>query len=141
MALSSTANVTKFQLGAWWLAARPKTLAASVAPILVGGMAAWPVMNPMIFIVSLLCAISLQITVNFANDYFDAKSGIDTPARLGPVRATASGLIAQKQMRFAIELMLLLSACLGLLLIAHGGWLFLFLGAGALLVARRRMKN
>lgn len=112
----------------WLLAIRLKTLTASIVPVVVGSLYALPDFNVKIFVLCLLCAISLQISVNFANDYFDFKKGVDTKERVGPTRVTASGLISLASMKYAIGFFLTLSAILGLTLIAKGGWFFAVLG-------------
>src|SRR5689334_19790189 len=80
----------------WWLAARPRTLTASVVPILVGLALAPPRSGADLGIAlcTVLSALCIQIAVNFANDCFDAEAGIDTEARLGPTRAVQAGLVS-----------------------------------------------
>jgi 1,4-dihydroxy-2-naphthoate octaprenyltransferase len=80
---------------AWLIAARPKTLPAAVAPVVVGAAAA---AGDRAFaaapaLAALTGALLLQVGVNLANDYFDFRGGIDAPDRKGPVRVTQSGLI------------------------------------------------
>ena len=91
------------QLKHWLSAARPKTLAAAVVPVLVGASIAW---NDHMFrfdttAVALFCAFAIQIGTNFANDYFDFVKGADTDDRLGFERATAAGLIKPETMKNA----------------------------------------
>jgi len=107
-------------LRTWAMAARPRTLPAAVAPVLVGSAAAWVVLNRdlpgdsrgyvldlsrdfswPLFVAALVGAIFLQIGTNLANDYSDAKRGADTVDRLGPVRITASGLAAPRRVLHA----------------------------------------
>src|SRR6056297_178377 len=78
---------------AWVLAARPKTLPAAAAPVVMGtamafdaGAAHWPSA-----VCALLCAALIQVGTNYANDYFDFKKGTDTATRVGPTRATQAG--------------------------------------------------
>ncbi len=111
---------------AWWLAARPRTLPASLAPILVGSAFAYstPDFSFGLALVALLCALVLQVMVNFANDLFDAERGIDSAARLGPARMVHLGLISQSQMRGALWLCAALALLLGGVLITYGNlWL------------------
>lgn len=75
----------------WMLGARPRTLGAAVVPVLVGTAAAGTATAPR-FLGCLIVALGLQVAVNYANDYFDGRKGVDTEARVGPVRLTASGL-------------------------------------------------
>ena len=114
----------------WLLAARPRTLGAAVAPVIIGtalalgdGYRAWPAA-----LAAALGAILIQIGTNFANDYFDFRKGADTAERLGPTRVTQAGLIAPEQVRNAFLLTFALSALPGLYLIWRGGWPILALG-------------
>lgn len=117
-------------LSIWWQASRPKTLLSSISPVTLGALSALPIsnLNIAIFITTLFCALSLQVAVNFANDYFDAKSGVDTDRRLGPVRAVQAGLIPESKMKTALILMTCLAIASGLFLVYQGGWFFLLLG-------------
>lgn len=121
----------------WWLAARPKTLPASVAPLVLGNALAFghPAFSWGIALTSLCCAILLQIGVNLANDYFDFKSGVDSGERLGPVRATQSGLISEARMCQAMMGVLFGAALLGVVLILRGGESILLLGIASLLAS------
>jgi 1,4-dihydroxy-2-naphthoate octaprenyltransferase len=76
----------------------------------------------------LICCLFLQISVNLANDYFDGLTGIDTAARLGPKRATQSGLIKPSTMRYAIVLTTSIACICGVYLIIKGGEVFFLLG-------------
>jgi len=80
----------------WLLATRPRTLAAGVVPALVGSALPGPgiALRWDVAAGCLLGALLIQIAVNFANDAFDALKGADTPDRVGPQRAVASGLIS-----------------------------------------------
>lgn len=125
------------RLKAWLLATRPKTLPAAVAPILVGGAAAFS--DGVFFILpALACLVGatlLQIAVNLANDYFDAKNEIDSEERLGPVRVTQSGLIPPGQVKFAMILCLLLSAVVFAYLSYVGGLPIVVIGIASVLGA------
>ncbi|MEA2499415.1 MAG: 1,4-dihydroxy-2-naphthoate polyprenyltransferase [Actinomycetota bacterium] len=85
----------------WIEAARPRTLSAAIAPVLVGTAAtetfiAWR------FVLAMLVSLSIQVGVNYANDLFDGLRGIDTEDRVGPRRATASGLVSPSAMKKAV---------------------------------------
>ena len=79
--------------GAWVEAARPRTLPASVSPVLLGCALAYydGMFDITPAVLCLLVALFAQIASNFANDYFDFKKGADREDRLGPERAAAQG--------------------------------------------------
>jgi 1,4-dihydroxy-2-naphthoate octaprenyltransferase len=112
----------------WVQAARPRTLPAAIAPVLVGTAAAqtsvwWR------FAAALLVALAVQVAVNFANDYFDGVRGVDTAQRVGPRRAVASGDVTPATMKRAIVVALLIAAAGGAALAAAAGWELLAVGA------------
>jgi len=121
----------------WVLAARPATLPAAVAPVLVGSALAAgdDVFRWDAFIVILFAALAIQIGVNFANDLADARSGADTEARVGPQRAVASGLLTPLQMKRGIGVAFGLAAVAGLYLIWLGGWVILVIGVVSIIAA------
>ncbi|ABZ77447.1 1,4-dihydroxy-2-naphthoate octaprenyltransferase [Shewanella halifaxensis HAW-EB4] len=121
----------------WILAIRPRTLPAAIGPLLVGNVLALQLEQFSFFIavISMLCALLLQIAVNLANDYFDFKSGVDTEERLGPVRVTQSGMLSPMAVRNAMILCLVLALIVGSLLIYHGGLPIAFLAVAAILGA------
>ncbi len=120
---------------AWVLAARPKTLPAAAIPVLVGTAVAFSqgalAMGPAL--AALLGAALIQIGTNFANDYFDAKSGADNEDRLGPTRAVQAGLLSPGAVKVATFLTFALSALIGVYLIAVGGWPILIIGVASIL--------
>ena len=83
----------------WVLGARVKTLPAAVAPVLVGTSFA-PSINWINASLALIVSLSLQIAVNFSNDYSDGIRGTDAN-RVGPTRLVASGLASAKAVRTA----------------------------------------
>ena len=87
----------------WWLALRPATLAASVAPVLAGTAVAVHEggARPWAGIGALTVALAMQVGVNLANDYSDFVRGADTPQRIGPLRAAASGVVTPEQVKRA----------------------------------------
>ncbi|MGB0894480.1 MAG: 1,4-dihydroxy-2-naphthoate octaprenyltransferase [Parashewanella sp.] len=121
----------------WLLAIRPKTLSASISPILIGNVLAFTSheFTILTLVFSLLCALSLQITVNLVNDYADAKTGVDNYKRLGPVRASQAGLLSKKQIWAGISLSTLISILTGLCLVSVGGLPILMLGIASILCA------
>lgn len=115
----------------WVLAARPKTLSAALVPVLLGCALAWKA-EAFNWLPAMLCfafAFLVQIGTNFANDYFDYIKGADTPDRIGPVRATASGAVEPDAMKKAMTGTFILAGCLGMGLIPYGGWSLIIVGA------------
>jgi 1,4-dihydroxy-2-naphthoate octaprenyltransferase len=117
----------------WVEAARPRTLPASAAPVLVGtaagathgGLVVWR------FLLALAVALSVQIAVNYANDYFDGVRGIDTVQRAGPRRAVASGLVSPPAMLAAVAAAIVVAAAAGVVLAATVSWWLLLIGLGS----------
>ena len=99
----------------WFSGARPKTLGASVAPVVVGTAAAGHA-SVWRFFAALLVGLGLQVGVNFANDVHDGVRGVDTAARLGPPRLTSSGLASPRAVLTASLLAILLAGVAGLAL-------------------------
>jgi 1,4-dihydroxy-2-naphthoate octaprenyltransferase len=121
----------------WIMAARPRTLPAAAAPVLVAiafalhdGVFHWPSA-----LACLLISLLMQIGANFANDLFDHERGSDTPDRLGPTRVTAAGMISAPQMRLGILLVFGLAVLLGLYLTWLRGWPVLVLGLAIMIAA------
>jgi 1,4-dihydroxy-2-naphthoate octaprenyltransferase len=84
----------------WILGARPRTLPAAIAPVLVASSLAGSDFNWFRAALALKVALWLQIGVNFANDYSDGVKGTDTH-RIGPTRLVASGLATARSVKFA----------------------------------------
>jgi len=121
----------------WLLAARPKTLAAAVTPVLVGtalacihARVAWP---PFLF--ALLGAICIQIGTNYVNDALDFKKGADTHTRLGPLRVTQAGLLNADAVLRGAYVCFGLAALCGIPLIIRGGWPIAIAGVASILAA------
>jgi len=132
MSKSTTTDATGLRVWLW--AARPKTLGAAVAPVLVGtGMAveagAW---HPLSAALALMGAVLIQIGVNYHNDYADYVQGADTEDRVGPLRVTQAGLVAPETMRRATILVFGLAVVSGLYLIVRGGWPILAVGLASI---------
>ncbi len=121
-------ELSKFQ--SWLLASRPKTLLASVVPVMVGTALAINVgkFNPLVTLVALICSLLIQIGTNFTNDLYDYHKGADTAERKGPVRVLSAGLISVKEMKTGIVLTFLLAFILGLYLVYVGGIIILIIG-------------
>lgn len=118
------------KLRIWIEAARPKTLSASVSPVLLGCALACRdgMFKPVPAILCFFVALLAQIASNLANDYFDFKKGADREDRLGPQRAVASGWVKPRTMLIATFLTLGLACTCGLGLLYYAGWELLFVG-------------
>jgi 1,4-dihydroxy-2-naphthoate polyprenyltransferase len=116
----------------WLMAARPRTLPAAIAPVLVGTAAAveWFGSLPRVgaFIAALLGSIFIQIGTNLANDYSDAKRGADTADRLGPVRVTSAGLVTPQRVLVATWVAFAVAVVCGIYLTAVAGVVILLIG-------------
>jgi 1,4-dihydroxy-2-naphthoate octaprenyltransferase len=120
----------------WLVAARPRTLPAAVAPVLVGtALAAGPedVFRPLAFVAALVGSVFIQVGTNLANDYSDARRGADTEDRLGPVRVTAGGLLPPRRVLVATWIAFGVAVGAGAYLIAVAGWELLAVGAASIL--------
>src|SRR6056297_3494118 len=115
---------------AWVMAARPQTLPAAAAPVVVGtGLAIHDgVFAALPALFALVGAALIQVATNFANDYYDAVQGADTEAREGFTRVTASGLISAPEVKRAMYLTFLASVLVGTYLVFVGGVPILVVG-------------
>ncbi|MBN8867430.1 MAG: 1,4-dihydroxy-2-naphthoate polyprenyltransferase [Solirubrobacterales bacterium] len=116
----------------WLNAARPRTLPAAIAPVLVGTAAAVFAHDGLPrwggFLAALVASILIQIGTNLANDYSDARRGADSADRLGPVRVTSAGLITPQRVLTATWIAFGLAALLGLYLAWLAGWIIIVVG-------------
>jgi 1,4-dihydroxy-2-naphthoate polyprenyltransferase len=119
----------------WLLAARPRTLPAAVAPVLVGTSLAVGegTFRPLAFACALIGSIFIQIGTNLSNDYSDARRGADTEDRLGPVRVTAGGLMPPRTVLVGTYVAFGIAVLAGVYLIAIAGWQLLLVGAASIL--------
>ena len=119
----------------WLMAARPRTLPAAVAPVLVGTALAGfqGVFHPLRFVAALLGSVFIQVGTNLSNDYSDARRGADTEDRLGPVRVTAGGLVPPRQVLIATYVSFGVAVIAGAYLVAVAGWQLLLVGAASIL--------
>jgi 1,4-dihydroxy-2-naphthoate octaprenyltransferase len=116
---------------AQWLAgARPRTLPAALAPVLVGTGAAAALhgFRPIPAALALLVALALQVAVNYANDYSDGRRGTDAE-RVGPMRLVGSGAATPQQVLTAAALAFGVAALAGLVLAALSSWWLVAVGA------------
>jgi 1,4-dihydroxy-2-naphthoate octaprenyltransferase len=115
------------------MAARPRTLPAAIAPVLVGTAAAVFATSGDrfrigAFLAALVGSVFIQIGTNLANDYSDARRGADTVDRLGPVRVTSSGLVAPQRVLVATWVAFAVAIGCGVYLTAVAGPLILLVG-------------
>jgi 1,4-dihydroxy-2-naphthoate polyprenyltransferase len=135
--MTTTSSLPPSRAQIWLGAARPRTLPAAVAPVVVGtacahaaGQIAW---GPAV--AALVGALLLQLAANFSNDLFDAQSGADGPDRIGPVRAVSAGLISPAAMKIATGLTLLAALAVGSYLVALHGWPIVAIGLASIVCA------
>jgi len=120
----------------WLEATRPRTLPASIAPVLAGtgaaaqadGFVAWKAL------LALLLALTLQVGVNFANDYSDGIRGTDE-VRVGPARLVASGAAPARTVKRAAFGCFALAAVLGLVIAVSSSWWLVLVGAASIAAA------
>src|SRR3954470_7493020 len=112
------------------MAARPRTLPAAIAPVLVGTALGMTEVDLRVggFVAALLGAVFIQVGTNLSNDYSDARRGADTEDRLGPVRVTAGGLVPPGRVLTATYVSFGLAVLCGVYLVAVSGWELLVLG-------------
>ncbi len=120
---------------AWLMAARPATLTASVAPIVVGtahaardGAAHLPAA-----LAALAGAVFIQIGTNLVNDVEDFERGADDEYRMGPARAVEQGLLTPAQVRLGAIVSFAAAAAIGCYLVYLAGWPILLVGIVSIL--------
>jgi 1,4-dihydroxy-2-naphthoate octaprenyltransferase len=119
----------------WWLAIRPKTLPAAIAPVVLG----WSIaintgsFNLAAALTALLIALLVQIGTNLVNDVVDFSRGADTAARTGPARVTQTGMLSPRQVWGGVIVTFGLAALAGSYLVLIAGWPALLIGLAALL--------
>ena len=131
--MTATAEVSRTR--AWLMAARPQTLPAGGAPVVIGvGLAvADGVFAPGPAVAALVGALLIQIGTNFANDYFDAMKGADTDERDGFTRVTAGGLIDPERVKLAMAGTYGLAILIGFYLVYVGGLPIVLVGLSGIL--------
>lgn len=125
----------------WLRIIRPQTLFASLCPVLVGLMVAHTLIGDtnssghLTALLTILCALALQILSNLVNDYYDYKRGTDKQGRVGFKRALAEGTVREGEMRTACYITLACALVLGAALCYIGGWVIMAIGVTAILFA------
>jgi 1,4-dihydroxy-2-naphthoate octaprenyltransferase len=118
----------------WLAGARPRTLGVGAVPVLLGAAASGhPKALPTAG--ALVVAVGVQVGANLANDYFDGRRGVDTAARVGPRRLTASGLVRPGAVLAAALGCLGVAAVVGLWLVLASGQIWLLVAGGIALAA------
>ena len=114
----------------WFIAARPKTLGASIAPVIIGSAMAYRTKNYSMFVTlaTFSAAVLIQIATNYANDYFDFQKGVDRDNRIGPLRALQAGLVKPTSMKYAFIIIFFISFLIGLFLVWRAGLPIFILG-------------
>jgi 1,4-dihydroxy-2-naphthoate octaprenyltransferase len=116
----------------WLMAARPRTLPAAIAPVLVGSAAVVQHVGHLprwgAFFAALVGSIFIQIGTNLANDYSDAKRGADTADRLGPVRVTSAGLVTPQRVMTATWIAFAVAVACGIYLATVAGPAIILIG-------------
>ena len=118
----------------WILGARPRTLPAAIAPVVVATALAGSDASAPHALLALLVSLSLQIGVNYANDYSDGIRGTDND-RVGPTRLTASGLASASAVKRAAFISFGVGAVAGLGLAATTSWWLIAVGLVSIFAA------
>jgi 1,4-dihydroxy-2-naphthoate octaprenyltransferase len=118
----------------WIAGARPRTLPAAIAPVLVATALAGSNSKVIPALLALSVSLALQVGVNYANDYSDGIRGTDNE-RVGPLRITASGLASPQAVRNAAFISFGIAAIAGLILAAMTSWWLIAVGALAIAAA------
>ena len=115
----------------WILAARPKTLFAALAPIIIGLSLSYKIAGIISWNISWMIVLSatlLQIGSNYANDAYDYLKGADRKDRKGPKRAVQLGKISPKKILNAMYVIFIVSVIIGFFLARIGGWPIVAIG-------------
>jgi 1,4-dihydroxy-2-naphthoate polyprenyltransferase len=105
------------QIKIWVLGARPKTLFAALSPIITASFYAVHAdkFSWYLTALALIVAVSLQVGVNYANDYSDGIRGTDED-RVGPIRLVGQKLASAKNVKFAAFFSFFITAVAGLVI-------------------------
>ncbi|MFM8778466.1 MAG: 1,4-dihydroxy-2-naphthoate polyprenyltransferase [Acidimicrobiaceae bacterium] len=115
----------------WIQGARPKTLPAAIAPVVVGAACAQlessTQNNWLNAVFALVVSLALQVAVNYANDYSDGIRGTDKN-RVGPLRLVGSGAKKPADVKKATFLAFGVAAVFGFVLATTTTWWLLLVG-------------
>jgi 1,4-dihydroxy-2-naphthoate octaprenyltransferase len=118
-------------LSSWVMAARPRTLALSVTPVVVGSALSWAATRHLhvpAVLAALIGSMAIQLGTNLHNDAVDSERGGDGPDRVGPPRVAALGLLSGESVKRGALVCFALAALMGTYLATIGGWPILLLG-------------
>jgi len=121
----------------WIAGARPRTLPAALAPVVVATSLEHMSSRPINWLnagLALSVSLLLQIGVNYSNDYSDGIRGTDEN-RVGPVRLVATGLATAAAVKRAAYLTFAAAAIVGLYLSSRTSWWLVLVGAVAIIAA------
>jgi len=131
---NSRSSIWRRLINIWIQGARPRTLPAAVAPVIVATVLAGKEWKPLQALLALIVSLALQIAVNYSNDYSDGIRGTDDD-RVGPVRLVASGLASANSVKRAAQLSFLVACIAGLVLASISAWWVILIGIASVLAA------
>lgn len=131
---SSLNCLWRHHINIWIQGARPRTLPAAIAPVIVATVLAGREWKPVQALLALIVSLALQIAVNYSNDYSDGIRGTDDD-RVGPVRLVASGLASAQSVKRAAQLSFLIACIAGLVLASISAWWVILIGIASVLAA------
>ena len=131
---SSLNCLWRHHINIWIQGARPRTLPAAIAPVIVATVLAGREWKPVQALLALIVSLALQIAVNYSNDYSDGIRGTDDD-RVGPVRLVASGLASAQSVKRAAQLSFLIACIAGLVLASLSAWWVILIGIASVLAA------
>ena len=131
---SSLNCLWRHHINIWIQGARPRTLPAAFAPVIVATVLAGREWKPVQALLALIVSLALQIAVNYSNDYSDGIRGTDDD-RVGPVRLVASGLASAQSVKRAAQLSFLIACIAGLVLASLSAWWVILIGIASVLAA------
>ncbi len=130
--------MTEVSLAEWFIASRPKTLTASVIPVIIAHLIIDSYSPDHVSIaltgLCLVCAVLIQVGTNFFNDVIDFASGVDSSNRLGPKRLIQQGKVSETRLRAAAHTCFLAAFIIGIPLVIKGGIVILLIGISSIII-------